>query len=155
MMNHHTYNVAIIGGGISGLATAWYLQQAGVSYTILESSDRWGGKIQTEETAVPDTTTPFILESGPDSFLTQKPWAWQLARELGMDDRFLPTNDHMRQVFVLNKGKPTPLPDGVMLIVPTKVTPFALSPLISWPGKLRMGMDLFIKPKTDYMIHSF
>lgn len=149
MIDQHTYDVAIVGGGISGLATAWYLQQAGLSTTVLESSDRWGGKIQTEATAVPNTTTPFILESGPDSFLTQKPWAWQLARELGMDDRFLPTNDHMRQVYVLNKGKPTPLPDGVMLIVPTKVAPFALSPLISWPGKLRMGMDLFIKPKTD------
>jgi oxygen-dependent protoporphyrinogen oxidase len=73
----------------------------------------------------------------------------QLARELGMDDELLPTNDHLRKTFVLNKGKPTPLPDGVLLIVPTKIKPFALSPLISPLGKLRMGMELFIPPKTD------
>ncbi len=148
-MSSQIFDVAIVGGGISGLSTAWYLQQAGISYTVLESSDRWGGKIQTEETAVAGAAAPFIIEAGPDSFLTQKPWAWQLARELGMEDRFLPTNDHKRQTFVLNKGRPTPLPDGVMLIVPTRIAPFALSPLISWPGKLRMGLDLFIKPRTD------
>ena len=66
-----------------------------------------------------------------------------------MDDDLLPTNDEMRKVYVLNKGKPTPLPDGVLLIVPTKFTPFALSTLISPAGKMRMGMDLFIPAKTD------
>ena len=90
-----------------------------------------------------------MVEGGPDSFITQKPWGLQLARELGMDDDLLPTNDKMRKVYVLNKGKPTPLPDGVLLIVPTKFTPFAMSTLISPAGKMRMGMDLFIPAKTD------
>ena len=147
-------HIAIIGGGIAGLSTAYYLQKAAkeadlsVTYTLLEQSDCWGGKIATE-TVTEYSDEPFIVEGGPDSFITQKPWALQLAREMGLDDDLLPTNDHLRKTFVLNKGKPTPLPDGVLLIVPTKIKPFALSPLISPLGKLRMGMDLFIKPKMD------
>ena len=146
--------VAIIGGGIAGLSTAWYLQNMAreqgldLQYTLLEQSDRWGGKIFTE--AVEDLGgQPFIVEGGPDSFLTQKPWAVQLARELGLGERLLGTNDDKRKVFVLNKGRPTPLPDGVLLIVPTKIMPFALSSLISPLGTLRMGLDLFIPAKRD------
>jgi oxygen-dependent protoporphyrinogen oxidase len=147
-------HIAIIGGGIAGLSTAYFLQKAAaeadlsVTYTLLEQSDRWGGKIATE-TVTEYSDDPFIVEGGPDSFITQKPWALQLAREMGLDDQLLPTNDHLRKTFVLNKGKPTPLPDGVLLIVPTKIKPFVLSSLISPLGKLRMGMDLFIPPKMD------
>lgn len=146
--------IAIIGGGIAGLSTAWYLQNLAreqsleLEYTLLEQSDRWGGKIFTETVEGSDSQ-PFIVEGGPDSFLTQKPWAVQLARELGLGDRLLGTNDDDRKVFVLNNSRPTPLPDGVLLIVPTKVKPFALSPLISPLGKLRMGLDLFIPAKRD------
>jgi len=156
--NEIDYDVAIIGGGITGLATAWYLQQQNqaqyvaesrpIRYALLEQAERWGGKIRTERVAGPGDT-PFIVEAGPDSFITQKPWALQLSRELGLDDALLPTNDERRQVYVLSRGRPTPLPDGVLLIVPTKFMPFALSPLISIPGKLRMGLDLFIPAKRD------
>ncbi len=139
------YDVAIVGGGIAGLSTAWYLQQPAqnLKYVLLEESNRWGGHIRTER------VDDFVIEAGPDSFITQKPWGVQLTRELGIEDRLLGTNDAMRQVYVLNRGKPTPLPDGVLLIVPTKFTPFVLSPLISPLGKLRMGMDLLIPPKRD------
>lgn len=140
--------VAIIGGGIAGLSTAWYLQQAGLQYTLLEQSNRWGGKILTEQVDI-DGSGSFVVEGGPDSFISQKPWALQLARELGLEDRLLGTNDDRRQTFVLNNGRPTPLPDGVLLIVPTKIMPFALSPLLSPLGKLRMGFDLFIPAKRD------
>jgi oxygen-dependent protoporphyrinogen oxidase len=146
--------VVIVGGGISGLSAAWYLQQQAqhrgqaVSYTVVESSDRWGGKILTEQ--VGDfTDESFVVEAGPDSFLTQKPWALQLARELGLSERLLGTNDQLRTVYVLHRGKPIALPDGVLLIVPTKFLPFARSPLISPLGKLRMGLDLFIPAKCD------
>lgn len=144
-------HITIIGGGISGLATAWYLQQHTshpLSYTLLEQSERWGGKILTE-TVADFTSVPFVVEGGPDSFLTQKPWAAQLARELGIEADLLPSNDARRKTFVLNKGKPTNLPDGVMLIVPTKIKPFLLSNLISPVGKLRMGLDWVIPPKKD------
>lgn len=155
MMNQtNCFHMTIIGGGITGLSAAWYVQQEArqhdidITYSLLEQSDRWGGKILTE-TIEGYGARPFVVEGGPDSFLSQKPWAAQLARELGLDDQFLPTNDGRRQTFILHKGQPTPLPDGVMLMVPTKIKPFALSRLISPWGKLRMGMDWFIPPKTD------
>ncbi|MCA9985722.1 MAG: FAD-dependent oxidoreductase, partial [Anaerolineales bacterium] len=134
-MTDTMFDVAIVGGGISGLAAAHALQTAEspLNYVVLEGSDRWGGKIQTERLGLAGTD-PFILEAGPDSFITQKPWALQLARQLGMSEQLLPTNDERRQTFVLNRGRPVPLPDGVMLIVPTKFRPFLFSPLISLPG---------------------
>ncbi len=141
--------VAIIGGGIAGLATAFYLQekarQAGLplSYSLIESAPDFGGKIVTHE------GDGFVVEGGPDSFITQKPAALRLCRELGLEDRLLGTNDARRKVYVLDGGRLRSLPDGVMLIVPTRFTPFALSPLISVPGKLRMGMDLFIPPRLE------
>ncbi|MCQ3932573.1 MAG: protoporphyrinogen oxidase [Chloroflexi bacterium] len=147
-------HVVIIGGGISGLSAAWYLQQQSenqgldVGYTVLEASDRWGGKILTEHVDG-FSDTPFVVEAGPDSFLTQKPGALRLAQELGLGDRLLGTNDQMRTVYVLHRGKPVKLPDGLLLIVPTKFKPFVFSRLISPLGKLRMGMDLFIPPKGD------
>lgn len=151
---HPAARVAIVGGGIAGLSAAWYLEReaerAGLNlrYTVLEASDRWGGKIISEQVAG-FGDAPFVIEGGPDSFFTQKPWALQLARELGMDDRLLGTNDHLRKTYVLSKGRPVPLPDGVLLIVPTRFMPFALSPLISPLGKLRMALELFIPPKRD------
>lgn len=147
-------HVVIIGGGISGLSAAWSIQQqaardgANVRCTVLESAGRWGGKVLTETVDI-NAESPFIVEGGPDSFLTQKPWALTLARELGLGERLLGTNDQMRTVYVLNRGRPVPLPDGVLLIVPTKFMPFALSRLISPLAKLRMGLDLFIPARRD------
>ncbi len=135
--------VAIVGGGIAGLSTAWYLQQRGVPYVLLEAATRWGGKLLTERVEGYGSE-PFIVEGGPDSFITQKPWGAALAREVGLADRLIGTNEQLKQTYVLNKGKPVPLPDGVLMIVPTKFKPFVFSPLISPWGKLRMGMDLFI-----------
>lgn len=136
-------NAIVIGGGISGLSAAWFLRQQGIAVTVLEAADRWGGKVLSEQ------VDGFVIEAGPDSFLTQKPWALQLARDLGLEDRLLGTNDRLRTVYVLYHGQPVPLPDGVQLIVPTKFKPFALSPLISPLGKLRMALDWFIPPKQD------
>ncbi len=147
-------HVVIVGGGIAGLSAAYYLQKTAeedslpIRYTLIERTARLGGKIVTD-TVYGYGEQPFVIEGGPDSFITQKPWAYQLARELKLDDRLLGTNDAKRKTYVLNKGKPVPLPDGVLLIVPTRFLPFAFSSLISPLGKLRMGMDLFIGPKRD------
>jgi oxygen-dependent protoporphyrinogen oxidase len=139
-------HVTIIGGGIAGLATAFYLQRKSgrpISYTLLEESGRLGGKIVT------NTVDDFIIEGGPDSFLTQKPWGLQLCRDLGLSDRLLPTNDRQRNVFVLRNGQLIPFPAGYRLAIPTQFLPFAISPLISPLGKLRMGLDLFIPPRRE------
>ncbi len=142
--------VVVVGGGISGLATAWYLEKEAaasglppVLCTVLEAADRAGGKILTE--TVLTEAGSFLVEAGPDSFLAlQKPWALELARELGLNGRLLGTNDESRRVYVLAKGRPVPLPDGIMMLAPTKVRPFLRSPLISPLGKVRMGLDLLI-----------
>lgn len=143
------FHVAVVGGGISGLSTAWYVEKQAAAQgvpvvcSVYESADRWGGRILTD--IVDHEEGRFVVEGGPDSFLTaQKPWALDLAVDLGLADRLLGTNDAARKVYVLSKGRPVLLPDGVFLLIPTKFKPFLLSPLISPLGKLRMGLDLFI-----------
>ena len=142
-------HITIIGGGIAGLAAAFYLQkksrEAGqtIDYTLIESLPRFGGKIIT------DVIKDFVIEGGPDSFITQKPWATQLCRDLGLTDRLIPTNDDRRNIFVLDKGQLIPFPGGYRLTVPTEFIPFVRSPLISPWGKLRMALDLIIPPRRE------
>lgn len=141
--------VAIIGGGIAGLAAAYTLQtkaqEAGVpvTFTLFESAPRLGGKILTEQ------VEDYTVEGGPDSFLLQKPWAAQLAQELGLEQDLRGTNPAEKRLYVINRGRLTKMPDGVMLIIPTRFMPFITSPLISWPGKMRMGMDFFIPRRKN------
>ncbi|KAF0108950.1 MAG: oxygen-dependent protoporphyrinogen oxidase [Chloroflexi bacterium] len=138
--------IAVIGGGISGLAAAYTIQEASraknlnVTVFLIEAENRLGGKILTEQ------VDGYTIEGGPDCFLRQKPWAAQLAGKIGLQSDLIGTNDKQRRVYVVNKGRLVPLPDGVMLIVPTRIMPFALSPLISIPGKIRMGLDLLVPP---------
>jgi oxygen-dependent protoporphyrinogen oxidase len=142
-------HVVIIGGGIAGLTAAYTLQESArsdglpITYTLLESSANLGGKIVT------DQADGFLIEGGPDSFLAQKPWAAQLAQALGLEQDLIGTNQEQKKLFVVNRGRLTPMPDGVMLIIPTRFMPFITSPLISWPGKIRMGLDFFIPRRRD------
>jgi len=103
---------------------------------LLEAGPRVGGVIRTEE------EDGFLLEGGPDSILAQKPEGVALCRELGLDDRLIPTNPELKAVYILRGGRLHALPEGMMLAVPTKILPFLSSGLFSWPGKLRMGLDL-------------
>src|SRR5215213_2323170 len=143
-ISDETPHIVIIGGGITGLSTAFYLQQqaqaAGVPlrYTLVEHDPRFGGKLLT------DTIGQFVVEAGPDSIITQKPWGVQLARELGLADQLIGTNELPRKVAFLSHGQPRPMPEGMTLIVPTKLGPFLRTPLLSPLGKLRMLLDLVI-----------
>lgn len=128
--------IAIIGGGISGLTAAWTLHKRGVPYCLLEAGPSLGGVIRTEE------KDGFVLEGGPDSILAQKPEGLALCRELGLGDRLIPTNPELKAVYILHGKKLHPLPEGMMLAVPTRIFPMIKTGLFSWPGKLRMGLDL-------------
>ena len=138
--------VAIIGGGITGLTAAWELQKAGVPYVLLEKSERLGGKIQTERfDGFGDA--PFIVERAGDAFLAaQKPWAMELAYELGLDDQILTTNPAQPAVHILKDGVLVPVPAGLQLIIPTNRDTFLASPLMSEDGKARVLAEEVIDP---------
>ncbi len=135
-------SVAIVGGGISGLSTAYYLSQGGIPSTLIEARPRLGGVIQTER------VQGCIVEAGPDSFISAKPWAMELIRELGMESQVIGSNDRERVTYIRKHGRLTPLPDGVQMMVPTRILPMAVSPLVSWPTKFRMALEYFRRPNA-------
>jgi oxygen-dependent protoporphyrinogen oxidase len=130
----------IIGGGISGLSTAYYLAKAGVASTLVEREPRLGGVIRT------DVVHGCVLEAGPDSFLSAKPWAMELIRELGLAEEVIGSNDHLRVTYVWKGGRLMPLPDGLMLMIPTRILPMVSTGLLSWPTKIRMGLEWLRRP---------
>ena len=133
--------VVIIGGGISGLSTAYYLAKRGIGSTLIESRARLGGVIQTEQ------VDGCIIEAGPDSFISAKPAALELIRELGLAEQVIGSNDYSRKTFVWKRGRLIPLPEGLMMMVPTKIMPLVTTGLLSWGTKLRMGLELLHAPK--------
>jgi protoporphyrinogen/coproporphyrinogen III oxidase len=140
--------IAVIGGGISGLSAAFALQKekdngATLEYALFESSPRFGGVLQTEH------VENCVLEAGPDSFLTEKPWAAELCRELGQEDQLIGSNDVDRKTYMLLKGRLVPIPDGLMFMVPTKLAPVFSSALFSWGTKLRIVREWFYRAVVD------
>ena len=139
--------IAIIGGGISGLAAAFELEQrrnsgTDAEYTLYESSPRLGGVLRTEH------VDGCVVEAGPDSFVTEKPWAADLSRLVGLGDQLIGSNDVDRKTYILTRGRLVEMPDGLMFMVPTKILPTGLSPLFSWGTKLRMTQELFHPPRA-------
>ena len=134
-------NIVIIGGGIAGLSAAYFATRKlpDAQITLLESSDRWGGKITTDRVNFDDST--FIIEGGPDTFLATKPWAVTLCKELGLGERLHGTNPNQKNTYVLNRNRLLPLPDGLAMMIPTNVGAILKSQLVSWFGKARMGLD--------------
>ena len=141
--------VAIIGGGIAGLSAAYELElarQAGkpVEYELFEAGPRLGGVIAS---LMVDGT---VIEQGPDSFLTEKPAAAELCRELGLEGNFVSSNDAERRTYILVRNRLVSLPDGLMFLVPTKLLPTLMTPLFSWWTKLRMGLELLQTPRRHH-----
>ena len=139
--------IAIIGGGISGLSAAFELEQhrregTEVEYALYEASPRLGGVLRT------DHIDGCVVEAGPDSFVSEKPWAADLCRDLGIADQLIGSNDADRKTYILTRGRLVEMPDGLMFMVPTKILPTGLSPLFSWKTKLRMMQELYHPPRS-------
>jgi protoporphyrinogen/coproporphyrinogen III oxidase len=137
-------NLVIVGGGITALAAAHRAvelareRNVDLHLRVVDARRRLGGTIATER------TDGFLVEAGPDSFLSEKPWALDLCRRLGVEDRLVRTDDRYRRVFVWFRGRLHALPDGFQLLAPTRLAPFAASSLFSWRGKARMALDLVL-----------
>ncbi|MFH1723374.1 MAG: protoporphyrinogen oxidase [Elusimicrobiota bacterium] len=136
--------VVVVGGGVAGLACAYELGKArgDLEVRLLERSERLGGKILSERTG------GLVLEGGPDSFITAKPWALELARELGLEGSLVPTSDRNKDVYIYTRGRLRRYPEGLMLLAPTKILPFLASDVVPWTAKLRMGLEWLV-PRGD------
>ena len=140
-----TKRIAIIGGGISGLSAAFALEEkrragAEIEYVLYESAARLGGVMVT------DRVEGCLVEAGPDSFITEKPWAADLCRKIGLGDQLIGSNDSERKTYILTNGKLVVMPDGLMFMVPTKILPTVFSPLFSLRTKMRMAAEWFHPP---------
>jgi protoporphyrinogen/coproporphyrinogen III oxidase len=142
--------IAIIGGGISGLSAAFTLEQkrragADLDYVLFERAPRLGGVMVT------DRADGCLIEAGPDSFLTEKPWAIDLCKQVGLADQLIGSNDPDRKTYIIVKNKLIEIPDGLMFMVPTKIMPAVLTPLFSLGTKIRMAREWFHPPhKADH-----
>ncbi len=144
-----TVRVVVIGGGISGLAVAHRLtelsrqRQLSLSVTLLEASDRFGGVIETQR------AHGFLLESGPDAFLAEKPWAEALCRRLGLAEELIDTQPAHRRSFLVANGRLVPVPSGWYLVAPARLAALWQAPMLSWSGKLRIALEPLIPPRRD------
>jgi oxygen-dependent protoporphyrinogen oxidase len=144
-MNHR---IIVVGGGISGLAAAYRLTELneqhhlGLEIALLEAGERLGGCISTERVG------DFLVETGPDSLISEKPWALDLCERLGLGTRLVSTNPARRGVSVVHRGRLEPLPEGFLLMAPTRLRSFVATRLFSRRGKLRMAAELFL-PRGD------
>jgi protoporphyrinogen/coproporphyrinogen III oxidase len=141
--------LAIIGGGITGLAAAHRISELAIArempveVTVLERDEQLGGPLRT---VVRDG---FVMETGTDSFLTEKPWAAQLANRLGLESELIPTRTEFRKTYVVRRGRLVPIPAGFSLLAPMHLGPIIASSLFSPWGKLRMALEPLIAKRED------
>jgi len=139
-----TRRIAVIGGGIAGLAAAHRIVEVSkensldIEVQLFDAAPRLGGSIATEQVG------DFLVEAGPDSFITEKPWALRLCERIGLTSRLVSTQAAHQQIYIVHAGKLAPLPEGFFLLAPTRVWPFLQTPLFSWAGKLRIAGELFL-----------
>jgi len=122
--------VAVIGGGIAGVSAAYELAGSGTEFVLYEASNCLGGIVETVR------RDGFVVECGPDSWVTEKPWARELAVELGLEDEIIPSNDRLRRTYIVRGRELVAMPDGMRMMVPTKWEPLLSSPLFSWQARL-------------------
>lgn len=141
-----TKRVVIVGGGISGLAVAYFLSRRAkqenlpLDLKLLEAKDRLGGVIETRQ------QEGFLLEAGPDSFISEKPWGLELCRELDLEKELIGTRPEFRRSFIFSRGELIPVPPGFYLIAPLLIGEFLKSRILSWRGKLRLLSEALLPP---------
>jgi oxygen-dependent protoporphyrinogen oxidase len=136
--------IVVIGGGISGLAAAHRLIELSptAQVTLIEASSRLGGTIRSDE------RDGFLLERGPDSFISEKPEGVALAKRLGLESRLIETNAKYRRSFIVRNGRLRAVPEGFQLLAPSRIWPFLTTDIFSLPGKVRMAADLILPRKS-------
>lgn len=142
----------VIGGGVAGLTAAYRLKQRGVDVTLFEGAQRVGGLLGT------DRFNGFVVETGADSILTEKPWAMELAEQLGLGGEIIKTQEGPRGAYIVHRGKLVRVPEGFSLMAPTDLVAMARSPIMSWPGKVRMAADLLLprrRKQDDESLQSY
>ncbi len=127
----------VIGGGVTGLGAAWELASAGHRVLLVEAAERFGGKVHSE------TVDGFLVEHGPDSFVSYRPGAVRMAADLGLADDVVPAVPP-RLVHLRVRGRMEPIPAGMGMVLPTRLIPFARTRILSWPQKLRAAVDLVL-----------
>lgn len=143
------WRVAVVGAGVSGLAAAHRLHElcagAGraIDLTVFESGPRAGGLVGTRSIG------GYCVELGADSFITNKPWAIDLCRRLGLESRLIPTDSQYRRALVLRNGAPLPVPEGFQLLAPHSLRALFRSPILSWQGKLRVALEYLVPPRSE------
>jgi oxygen-dependent protoporphyrinogen oxidase len=143
------WRVVVIGGGISGLAAAHHLLESGhatngrLELLLLEAGPRAGGVIRTHR------REGFLLEAGPDTFISEKPEAVRLAQRIGIASRLIETNAGHRRSFIVRGGRLHPVPEGFQLLAPSRLWPFVTTQIFSWTGKARMALDLLLPKRAD------
>ncbi|MAT14435.1 MAG: protoporphyrinogen oxidase [Planctomyces sp.] len=141
--------IAVIGAGISGLTAAHRLielaeeKNSAIDLSVYEAAPRAGGLLGTERIG------DYLVELGGDMFVTNKPWAVDLCKRLGLEDQLIETEKVNRRAFVLSKGKPVEVPLGFNLMAPARIWPMVVTPLLSWKAKLRMGWEYFVTPRRN------
>ncbi len=139
--------VVIIGGGISGLAAAYHVaahkKPGAFEVVLLEAGSRTGGIVLTEN------RDGFLLERGPDSFISEKPAAVELVKRLGLESQLIETNAQHRRSFIARDGRLRLVPEGFQLLAPTRLWPFITSDIFSWSGKARMALDLLLPRRNQ------
>lgn len=142
-------HVVVIGAGVSGLSAALELLDGAwkrgldLDVTVLEASMRAGGVLETVQ------RQGFLIERGPDCFLSSKPAGLAMARRLGLEDRLVRTNPHKRRSFIVKEGRLHPVPEGYYLLAPTSAMSFLRTPLLSWRAKVRTALEAFLPPAPE------
>lgn len=139
----HSYDLIIVGGGLTGLTAAYRAQQRGWKFLLLEATERFGGSLETLH------SDGLVQELGAESMVTAKPWGKDLILELGLGDQLVSPQPEFHNTMIVRNGRLVPIPEGLRLLAPSQWLPFLRSPAVSLLGKARMALEFFVPARRD------